>query len=92
MQPTDTSLYIIIPAVAGAFLVVVISVFIICCVVCRYRQVVNNLKKDQNWINLITKNDALKHKGIFKLLPGSCKAFVLVYAIHISVFVVCVLY
>ena len=60
MQDEGTPLFIIIPVVAGVLLVVVvISLIIICCVVCLYRQKIKKLKKNQDWIKLVTTKDAL---------------------------------
>lgn len=65
VQPSElVPLNVVLPAVAGILLaVMVIGVFIICCVVCRYRRVVKDLKNNQDWINMITKKEAIKKKG-----------------------------
>ena len=75
VQPTATPLYIIIPAVTGVLLLVVVfGSIIIFCVVRRYRKVINNLKKNQDWMNLISKKDiyTVKNKGIssYYNVPG----------------------
>ena len=75
MHGTSFSVTIFWSVTAGAFLVVISCVFIICCVVCHYRHVVKNVKKNQDLINLVTMKHALKEKGIFKLLLGSNNVF-----------------